>query len=184
MDAQFKVLAFCEILDKSEKESIIQAFSSFYHDLTIKHQTKVELCMVDSTSNMKELDQFAWIFEIEKNLIKVPAENPNIVSKFFTQSSLLLQPTDTEGSQFIMKAQSLGLPVICNDTPENSVFIDQTNGIFLKSKSTKDQKVELIAKYLKMIYFDPEVIKILRKGALAQHEINLLKGKIREVEHK
>ncbi|MBP7821729.1 MAG: hypothetical protein KA010_02320 [Saprospiraceae bacterium] len=180
MDTNFSVIAFCDVMTKSDKESIIQAFSSFYHDLTIKHQTKVELVMVETLELFKDLDHFSWIFEIEKNITKVPSDNKAMVNKYFSNASLLLLLSESNVAKYIIEAQSLAIPTICYDTPDNSLYIDQTNGIFLKNKNSREHNINLISKYLKMIYFDPEVLKILKKGALAQHEINNIKGKIKE----
>lgn len=151
-----------------EIEIAIESFASFFLELTSKHHKKLKLIIIDDRENEHELREL-----IERNDIRavteiVAVENQERVEAVYKNAGLLLLPSRRNGGLIVPEALSYSIPILCYETEEMRSLVDLTCAMFVKAKC-KEDSVSGFAQLIDMLYFDPEVRKILKRGALSKY---------------
>ncbi len=165
---KFGVLVLSEYLVANEKEIVIRAFSDFYHELTPKHQKRIQLHWVDGMKSQEDnTSQLFKIFDIPEKVIVRSSYKEK--SNAMRVSSILLHPSHRHLKTVIPDSYSFGIPVIATDSGSTKDYIDVTCGLILKGNSSEQYVIE-ITNHLEMLYHDQEVLRLLEKGAYDQYE--------------
>ncbi len=166
MIERFGVIVFSEYLSEKEKEIMIRAFSDFYHDLSPKHQKRVQLNWIKNESNIDSSQELA-----EKYFI--PVTNFQVIDNrdksILNDTKLCVHPSKKYFNAIIPLALSHGIPIVTIDDYITLDYINQSCGIIIEDNSN-EHTVRMITYYLDMLYFDEEVLKVLSKGAFDQYE--------------
>jgi len=86
------------------------------------------------------------------------------VETSYTNGSVLLLPSKDNFSKLVSESFSFGLPVICYDNEHIEDIVDQTCGMLVHEDNVGESIIEF-SNLLRMLYFDPEARKILKRGA-------------------
>lgn len=164
----FRVLSFVDMIDESGLENVIYSFSPIYQNVTPKHKKKMKLVLVGSekTAEIQNLIrqeklEDAVSFEIlPKNQEK---------DQFIKAASVVIIPSGNLKRNLIKDCFKYGVPIITFFNEYVAEYINNRCGLLIRSK-TKEVNTELFTEKLKMLYFDPEVQKILQRGALDQFQ--------------
>ena len=81
----------------------------------------------------------------------------------------MLLPSADNITRLISEAFSFGLPVVCYDSEELEETVDPTCGMTVDNDNYQESVIGF-SEVLRMLYFDPEARKILKKGALKKYE--------------
>ncbi len=168
--AMFEVLTLGEFLNKRGIEITIRSFADFYHSVTPKHQRSITMNYIDdSNSNTAYLNHLLEINDI-KNQVRVLNDSTDEEKlEILHKTALLSFPSEESAGMVIPEVLSYGIPVLCMECEGLQEFIDPTCGLIVKYEGL-GQSVEEFSDMLKILYFDPEVRKILKKGALRRYE--------------
>lgn len=168
--AKFEALALGEFLNKRGIEITIRSFADFYHSLTPKHQKSVQLnyvgCYQEDFAYLQEtikLNEIASKVRVYRRVLEDELED------IYKRSSILIYPSSESAGKVIPDILSFGLPILCFNCDGMQDFIDLTCGMPIDYQ-TQEQSIEEFSKMLNILYHDPEVRKILRKGAFNRYD--------------
>lgn len=160
----FSVLALGEFIDDEGIETALGSFSELYHTVTGKHQKQMEMMMITKGLKTEEINQQLKKYRIEDNVKLISWENQNQVELSYENAAVMLLPTKDDFSKIISESFSFGLPVICFENFYTKEIIDPTCGMMISEDSLGENIIEF-SNRLRILYFDPEALKILKRGA-------------------
>ncbi len=169
MIGKFEVLVNAHFLSEEEKEVAIRCFSNLYHNVTPKHQRRISMNIIGENVP----DRLMKIYELPESSYKT--FNPLDKQSAFEQSSLLLHPSKNNFKNVLPEALSYGLSLIVRENELVDEYVDISCGMTVEFNSP-EQLIEDFSQMLHMLYFDQEVLKILKKGALKLYEQNFSWG--------
>ncbi len=169
MIGKFEVLVNAQFMSEEEKEVAIRCFSNLYHNVTPKHQRRISLNIIG------ERVQGRWmrIYELPESSYNIFALSDKQTA--YRQSSLLLHPSINNFRDVLPEALSYGLSLLVREDELVDEYVDISCGMTV-GFSSPEQLIEDFSQMLHMLYFDQEVLKILRKGALNVYEQNFSWG--------
>ena len=179
MKKPFNVVTLGELVSSSELELSLRSFAKFYHTLTAKHKKQTALTIITSRQTASMLQSLVEEFNIS-NAVCILNKQEKEIENVYLEANLMFLPTFQKINNIINEAFSYGLPVLVYHNPTEKEYIDNTCGLIVKRQST-EQSIEDFCKKMRMLYFDPEAQKILRKGAKRRYN-NLVK--LRHIERR
>lgn len=165
----FKVLTLGEFMIGKNVEIAIRAFATFYHDLTSKHQKKCSLIIIEKEEFIKSNLDIANKYEVADQVKFIPWTEQEDIQKAYKESTLMLLPTRASLGRIIPEAYSFSLLILSYDCDEITEFVDMTCGL-LADFGSNEQNILAFSDTLRILYFDPEGTKLLKKGALRKYE--------------
>lgn len=166
----FEVLTLGEFLNKRGIEVTIRSFADFYHSVTPKHQRRIVMNYIDdSNTNRAYLNRLLEINDIKDQVQILDKATDKEKLKVLSKAALLSFPSEEGAGAVIPEVLSYGIPILCLECEGLQDFIDPSCGMIIKFEGL-GQAVEEFSDMLKILYFDPEVSKILKKGALNRYE--------------
>ena len=177
----FHVLSPGGFISEQGSEIAIQAFSRLYHSITPKHQRQIHLILVDEKKAIQRLNHKINTSGIGKAVRFIERENTDEVVAAYEEASVFLFPASNSLHRIIPEALSYGLPVITIEHEEMKAYIDATCGMLVR-KLAFDQTIAEFTNMMKMLYFDPEVRKILKKGAKTKYLNHFSWGRTESIE--
>ena len=171
----FYVLSPGRFIDRKGIDIAIKSFSNLYHNVTPKHQKRLRLIIIDEAENFNQLKSTLQKENIEDSVKIVNRINAAEAESVYKSASLFLFPSVHSGYKLICEALSYNLPVLTFQCSDVKDILDSSCSMLMNSQ--KDERAyEGFSKMLEMLYFDPEVRKILAKGAQNRHEAELSWG--------
>jgi len=165
----FNVLALGEFIDDEGIDISIGAFAELFHTVTNKHQKKMKMMMITKGLKLDSINQKVKENQIENKFELINWNEQDKVESCYEDGSILLLPSSENLSKLISESLSFGLPVICYENEFNSDVVDQTCGMLIHKENNSDY-VQAFSQMLRMLYFDPEARKILKKGAITKYK--------------
>ncbi len=165
---KFTVLALSDVASEAGIETTFQAFADFHHALTPKHKKNSKLIFIDKGGYALEAIQRAEQLEIQSFVQVLNWKRIEHIQKAYESASLLLLPSRSKVKGLIEGALSNGIPVLSYREPEQEQFVDQTCGTLIDYYSDS-QSIDDFSNVMRMLYFDPDACKLLKKGALAKY---------------
>jgi len=165
---EFNVLTLGEELSNDELEMTIAAFAELYHRVTFKHHRRIRIKVVCS------LDRAEWVFtlarnyKIGSNLELIPKNDFDWSDWTPQEPSVLMLPTHNRVGKITRQSLSQGVPIIGFQNESISEYVDEGCGMLVRSRSSS-QDLDAFSRILHMLYFDPEVRKLLKKGAVKKY---------------
>lgn len=166
---KFEILAYSIHLDKSQQEQVVRTFFDFYHEQTPKHQKRIRLnwIFLPGRFNGKIPEKWVKAYEIPDKVMRmVPFEERTVALE---SSSVVLHPSGKEQKQVVPEAFKYRIPVVVTEETDLFEEVPINSGVLLKEKSGEFLTAE-ITRTLEMLYYDPEALKILSKGAEKEYE--------------
>ncbi len=160
----FFVLAPGDFLDHRNARLAIEAFARVYRTLTPKHQRRMRLIIIDEDENHSKHLHLARKLKAEGALQVVSRFDAEQAERAYQQASVFFCATDQSLASIIPEALSYGLPILSTANAQIKDYIDNTCGMIVEKRS-ESQLIEGFSRMFSMLYFDPEVRKILQKGA-------------------
>ena len=171
---KFTVLALSDAASEAGIEISFQAFADFHHALTPKHKKNSKLIFIDKGGYALEALQRAEQLEIKSFVQVLNWKRIDHIQKAYESASLLLLPSRSKTKALIVNALSSGIAILSYREAEQEQFVDQTCGTLIDYYSDS-QSIEDFANVMRILYYDPDACKLLKKGALSKYEnqINL-----------
>lgn len=164
----FSVLASSDIASDAGIEIVFRSFANFHHDLTPKHKKKSKLIFIDKGGYALTAIQWAEQLEIKTHVQVLNWKRIDAIREAYAEATLFLLPSRSEIEEIIVQALSKGIPILSYKEEVQMHYIDHTCGTLIDYYS-KEQSIEDFANVMRMLYFDPEACKMLKKGALTKH---------------
>ncbi len=164
----FNVLSLGGFISEEGTSIALESYAKFYFQLTAKHQRLTKLVIIHKGSNRNLIVSKADELEIRNQLMVLHYEKQNLVEQEYQKAAVFLLPEKEKIRQIIPEAYAFSLPVLCYHQKEIEEYVDQLTGMFVDDR-TRSQNIDQFAEKLNMLYFDPEVLKILQKGALQKY---------------
>ena len=167
--SKFNVLSLGEFIHKEGIDVALESFADLYYDVTSKHQKQMKLIMVTKGTLSDYIEQKVNNLGIKKAVEMVSWSEQEEIEEWYKNSSVMLLPSADNITRLISEAFSFGLPVVCYDSEELEETVDPTCGMTVEYDNYQES-VMGFSEVLRMLYFDPEARKILKKGALKKYE--------------
>ena len=165
----FTVLALSDVATEAGIDIVFQSFAEFYHELTPKHKKKSKLIFIDKGGYALAAIQLAEQLDIQPVVQVLNWKRIDYIKSAYEAASLLLLPAKTKLESIIVDALSKGVPILSYLEKEQEQYIDHTCGTLIDYYS-KGQSIEDFANVMRMLYFDPEACKLLKKGAFSKYK--------------
>lgn len=169
MSKKFYVLALGEFIHQEGINVALEAFADLFHDVTSKHQKQMKLLMVTKGTLNPYICKKVQELQIEIAVQMIPWSEQEAIEKWYEAASIMLLPSTENPSKLISEAFSFSLPVVCYERAELEETINPACGIMLE-RGTFQQNIFNYSEVLRMLYFDPEARKIMKRGARRQYE--------------
>ncbi len=167
--SKFNVLSLGEFIHKEGINVALESFADLYYDVTSKHQKQMKLIMVTKGTLLDYIEQKAEKLGIKKVIEIVSWSEQEEIEEWYNNASVMLLPSKDNITRLISEAFSFGLPVVCYESEKLDDMMDPTCGMMIEHDSFQEN-VFGFSEVLRMLYFDPEARKILKKGALKKYE--------------
>lgn len=167
--SNFNVLSLGEFIHKEGIDVALESFADLYYDVTSKHQKQMKLIMVTKGTLLDYIEQKAEVLGIKKVIEIVSWSEQEEIEDWYNSASVMLLPSKDNITRLISEAFSFGLPVVCYESEELDDTMDPTCGMMIEYDSFQEN-VMGFSEVMRMLYFDPEARKILKKGALKKYE--------------
>ncbi len=179
---KFTVLALSDVASEAGIEIAFQAFADFHHALTPKHKKNSKLIFIDKGGYALEALQRAEQLEIKSFVQVLNWKRIEHIQKAYETASLLLLPSRAKTETLITSALSNGIPILSYKNAEQEQYVDQTCGTLIDYYSDS-QSIEDFSNVMRILYFDPDACKLLKKGAFSKHtnQTNLKKSSNRKM---
>jgi len=150
--------------DNDAVKNILSSISSLYHSFTSKHQRKTAFIFDIQPDRIKFLKDISKTLEIDSAVSIATMDDVLPSSKMI---SVFVDFGDTVSISKIILMLEHGVPFLGQINPERKDILDNSCSILANTKSNFDLNPMIIS-YLRMLYFDPEVRKILKRGAASK----------------
>ncbi len=160
----FQVVSHTEPLSDANVEIVISSFAELYNSVTSKHQRRMQLNFICKPERVSSILDYAAIHRVEEPLQLIPYNQERQKDQLPLNATVLIIPTNNKVGKITREALSKNIPVVSYTNDSVSEYIDQTCGIFVRKRGFGFD-VEEFFKVQKMLYFDPEVRKLMHKGA-------------------
>ena len=164
----FQVVSLTEPLIDEHIEVVLAAFAELYNSVTHKHQRRMQLNFICQSHKVATVLDFAAQHKIEAPLELIPYNAERLKDQLPLNSTALLLPSEERLGRLTREALSKDIPVVAFMNDTISEYVDQTCGVFVRNRGF-GFNVESFAKTLRMLYFDPEVRKLMHRGARAKY---------------
>ncbi len=164
----FNVLTLEEELSSEELELVVAAFAELYNRLTFKHHRRLKLKVVCSVDRAEWVLTLARNHKIGSSLELVPNNDFERSDWSAMDASILFLPTQKRAGKITREALSQSVPVVSFQNESIAEYVDQSCGMLVRSRN-RSQDTDAFSRILSMLYFDPEVRKLLKKGALVKY---------------
>lgn len=163
-----KVITFGKYLDEEEYDIVCQSFRELYKNVTPKHRRNMRLVVIDEFENNAFLWKKAEEHGIE-NVLTIVNKEIDEVGPILENASVLLMPGDRIPVRLISKSFSYGIPIIGYHHLQDFDLVDQTCSMLVRFRN-RYQVITEMTQMLKILYFDPEVRKILKRGTAMKYQ--------------
>ena len=165
----FNVMTLGDFVSPEAMEVVIESFADFYHEVTPKHQKKLKLHIIGGEEYLLNVKKWRQEFQLDQAMNLVDSTDELQIRNLYNSDAVLMLPIKREVGKVIPEAFSFGVPILCFDTPFLREAADNTCAMFTPVKS-KNHCVPGFKRNIGILYFDPEVRKILHKGAVKKYE--------------
>lgn len=167
--SKFNVLSLGEFIHKEGIDVALESFADLFYDVTSKHQKQMKLIMVTKGTLLEYIKQKSEKLGINKVIEIVSWSEQEEIEDWYNNASVMLLPSNENINRLITEAFSFGLPVVCYESEKLDDTMDSTCGLMIEYDSFQENVIGF-SDVLRMLYFDPEARKILKKGALKKYE--------------
>lgn len=165
----FNLLALGEFIHDEGIDIALGAFSDLYHNVTSKHQKQMEMTMITKGLKTEIIEEKIKNNQLEKKVKLVNWTEQEEVEFCYQNASILILPSNENLSKLVSESFSFGLPVISYENEHFADIVDQTCGMLINEESTGENMLAF-SRLLRILYFDPEARKILKRGAMNKYE--------------
>ncbi|MDB4443434.1 glycosyltransferase [Saprospiraceae bacterium] len=173
--SKFNVLSLGEFIHKEGIDVTLEAFADLYYDVTSKHQKQMKLIMVSKGSLQDYIHEKADKLGLSKVIEIIFWSEQEEIEEWYKNASIMLLPSKGKITRLIKEAFSFGLPVVCYESDELDEIMDPSCGMTIENDNLQESIIEF-SDVLRMLYFDPEARKILKRGALKKYETQFTWG--------
>ncbi len=166
---KFNVLAIAEQLSDVELDLVISCFSELYHRVTFKHHKRISLKVICDLEQSETVLTLSRIYKVGPNVEVIPKHDEAALNWETLGISVLFLPTAKRVGKVIRTALSQSIPVVSFENESISEYIDQSCGMLVRRQGIGQNK-DTFARIVCMLYFDPEVRKLLKKGATKKYK--------------
>lgn len=152
-------------LDEGAVQIVLSSFASFYHELTPKHQRRLKLLLVEEPASIHLAKSLCTQYSL-KNVVEVISRSEiERVEESYQTSDFFIYMSTRNQYRIITEALRFSLPIMTLKSDTTKDILDTTCGMLVE-KGIESDLIEQCATNFNMLYFDREVCKLLRKGAL------------------
>ncbi len=171
----FLVLSPGGFINRTSIQITLKSFSCLYNSVTPKHQKRLQLNIIEEKERFPELRKLINNEKLDHAVSIIERADVENVIIAYENATVFLFPSFEYGLKLIPEALSFGLPVLTYEHKDLNNILDNTCSMLVK----RDQSLrfEKFTSILEMLYFDPEVRKILSQGARMKYQRELEWGK-------
>ena len=162
------------MLKVSNFKTILEAFARIYNNVTPKHQRRLHLKIISERHHHDSIMDLVELNKISERVFLIQPVDKHLVTRAYESASVMLLPVDEEIAASIPSVFNCGIPIICFDNPTTRQYLDATCAMLIPEQNhtvlTEIRLVDIFAEKIEMLYFDPEVQKVLKKGAVVMLE--------------
>ena len=124
----------------------------------------MEMMLITKGLKLDIIQQQIKEYQIEDKVELVNWSDQEKVESSYRNGSIMVLPSRDNFSKLVSESFSFGLPVICYENNHIEDIVDQTCGMLVPEDNLGESILEF-SNLLRILYFDPEAQKILKRGA-------------------
>lgn len=167
--SKFYVLSLGEFISKEGIDITLESFADLYHDVTSKHQKQMQLTMITKGILTDHIQAKINSLSLNDAVQMILWSEQEKIEKCYRESSIMLIPSKENITKLVSEAFSYGLPVVCYENENLEEVVDSSCGM-LVAYDVAQQNISIFAEVMRMLYFDSEARKMLKKGATRKYE--------------
>lgn len=167
--SKFNVLSLGEFIHKEGIDVALESFADLFFDVTSKHQKQMKLIMVTKGALSTYIKEKAESLGIDQVIEIVLWSEQETIEEWYENASVMLLPSTDNITRLISEAFSFGIPVVSYESAHLEDTMDQTCGMMIEYDNFQENVVGF-SEILRMLYFDPEARKILKRGAMKKYQ--------------
>ncbi len=166
----FNAITLGDFISAEEMSIVIESFIGFYHNVTAKHQKRSKLHIIGGERHIELIRKMRDSLGVREAIELVANDNEKLIRELYQSTDILFLPVKEAVGKVIPEALSFGIPILCYESEEIKEELNHTCGMFVEPYKMRGHCVDEFMDKINMLYFDPEVRKILSKGALKQYK--------------
>ncbi|MBT8220672.1 MAG: hypothetical protein KJP00_12655 [Bacteroidia bacterium] len=164
----YNVITFGNFLSTECTEITLRSFRDFYDEVTPKHKKKLNLVIIEDPDHFMDINRQTKDLGIQHVTHVISRFDLKSIEIEMGNASIFVFNDSTKTYKIIPQILSYSLPIVCIDQFNKIENLDHTCGIIVKYRSKESTTID-ITEVVKMLYFDREALKVLRKGAKAKY---------------
>lgn len=160
----FNVLTLGRFYDPEGFEFSLNIFEEFLNELTGKHHKKIKIQYVEDVDLIKSSVQEVRKLNCSNCLEVLNIENQAKIIEAYSQASILFLPTKAAKESIIVEALEHGVPILTYKLDDYGSLLHVAYSLTVQP-GIKTQELSAFKALLKILYFDPEARRIMRKRA-------------------
>ncbi len=169
MNQPFIVITLGSFIMGDDVISSLESFRLFREGLTKKHFNRIQLIVIEKTAFLDALSERVNHYKLTSQVKIIDVKNQDEVTQAYKNASIILLPTQKNIKKIIPEALSFGLPILTYKEQNELKIIDNSCGMLMDSWNIGNSIIQY-ADVLNMLYFDPDVTDILKRGAKAKYQ--------------
>ena len=150
-------------------KNALESFRLFREGLTKKHLSRIQLVIIEKAMYLQTLNDLVQEYGIANHVQILDVEHQEEVTNAYKNGSIILLPTQNNLKKIIPEALSFGLPILTFKEQNDQKIIDNSCGMLVESWNIGNSIIQF-AEMMNMLYFDPHVTQIMKKGAKAKYQ--------------
>ena len=167
--SKFHVMSLGGFIHQEGIDTTLESFAELFHNVTSKHKKRMVLSMITKGVLTEHIHQKVSQLEIQEAVHLIPWSEQETIEEMYEDASIMILPSRENIVKLIGEAFSFGLPVVCYAKENLRDIIDHSCGMLMEYQDY-EQNISNLSEIMRMLYFDPEVRKILKKGAIKKYE--------------
>ena len=167
--SKFHIMSLGGFIHQEGIDITLESFAELFHNVTSKHRKKMVLSMVTKGVLTEHIHKKVSQLNIKNAVKLVSWSEQETIEEMYEEASIMILPSRENIIKLIGEAFSFGLPVVCYEKEKLREVVDHSCGMMIEY-GNYEENIYQFSEIMKMLYFDPEARKILKRGAMKKYE--------------
>jgi hypothetical protein len=157
-------------LDEGAVQLVLQSFANLYNQLTPKHQQSLRIYIVEEPTSFNSIRALSKKMLLTKAVEPISRLEIDKVKRAYKESDFFIYMSTQNQYRIITEALQYDLPLLVLETDVTKDILDISCGMLVENGADSEIIKDCTEK-MEMLFFDREVCKYLKKGAIKKRRL-------------